>query len=164
MVEGSEWNDLQRDAFVALPLLQAPEYIERFFARSSKVADRVRLAIRSQVHLPLLDTHIELRHEVIVTLSISREAGRAGVAEYVVGWEPADGGAFPRLRGNLRAQSAGDPGALLLVLDGSYATSAGGAAHSCETATGHRIAQATARDLLSYVGRSLERSYREREN
>ena len=139
-------SDLHQRIFVNCPAHAAKDYIARFFdakrsAGHSGPSDPIRLALRAPVNLPALQTEIVLQRDVVASVAPIDDAGQ-DLARMSVEWEPAGGGPFPRFRGTLVASN--DEGA-------------GGAAF--DAALGHRIAIATARNLLSEVRDGIEKAY-----
>lgn len=145
---------LSRRAFVAAPVAEAPRLLRRYFDEHAD--DGVlQFALRAPVRLPGLGAEIALRRDVIATIDMNSESD----GRYAVQWKPADGGPFPRLQGvlSLDAEETGD--ACRLTIEGTYdAPDRGGSGE--DAMLGHRIAQATARDLLARIGAELEATYR----
>jgi hypothetical protein len=133
----------------------ATRHFQRFFDESAN-GECVRLALRASTRIPPLGTEIALTRDVVVTLR--RASSPSGDAVFEVEWTPADESAFPRLEGVLEVERDGDAGCSL-VLRGSYEPPAGYAGSAFESAVGHRIAQATARDLLARIRDYVEQAY-----
>jgi hypothetical protein len=112
------------------------------------------------VHLPALETDIALERDVVVTIARPNKRASPGseAAALRVEWAPADGGRFPRFHGSLAARRHEDAEAFSLVLSGAYDVPAGFAGDRFDAGIGHRIAQATARDLLLEVREHIEGS------
>jgi len=109
----------------------------RRYVTEAAVGDCVTIALRPHVLLPDLGAEVLLRRDVIVTMG-------AGPS-YWVSWEPSDNGPFPRLTGALEVVD--DPPCSRLVMTGDIAVQ--------RSVIGHRINQAIAKDLLSYLSRQI---------
>lgn len=97
--------------------------------------------------MPGLDTEISLARDVLIMLKPSNGVGSAG--SYLVHWQPADLGRFPRFDGTLRVVADGE--LTHLQLDGSYDDPAGARADAVDIELGVRFAQATARAMLEEI-------------
>jgi len=150
-------NEIHRRVFVRCPIGEAAERFDQFFNDNANAEGTVCFALRACAHLPALETEITLKRDVVVSLRRPRMAAAQGGC--LVDWLPAGGGAFPRFCGALAIESAGDDDTFSLVIDGRYETPKRFAAQALE-GIGHRIAQATARDLLTRVRDDVEVSYR----
>ncbi len=157
-------SDLHQRIFVNCPSHAASSYIERFFderrpvdAKGDPVAP-IRMALRSPITLPALQTEIVLQRDVVATIAPQVKAEGA-LATFHVVWEPAGGGPFPRFEGTLTAASDEGYDSFSLILDGTYLPPFGLGGAAFDAALGHRIALATARNLLSDVRDGVERAY-----
>lgn len=68
---------------------------------------------------------------------------------YAIHWEPEGGGLYPNFDGELSVEADEDYNAFWFVLDGTYVPPGGMAGQLFDAAIGRRIAEATARGLLS---------------
>jgi hypothetical protein len=109
------------------------------------------LAVRAPVRIPGLGVEIELVRDVVATI-----ARAADSSTYAVSWQPADNGPFPRFAGKL---SLTDVEGTHLALTGSYELPEDGIL-TRDAFLAHRIAQATAGDVLSRIATELERQHR----
>jgi len=156
-------SDLHQRTFVTCPPTAAQNYIARYFETKraeghSGPDDPIRLALRAPVSLLALQTEIMLRRDVVVTVLPLADAG-GDLARMSVEWEPAGGGPFPRFRGTLVASNDEGYESFSLVLDGAYEPPLGAGGAAFDAALGHRIAIATARNLLSDVRDGIEKAY-----
>ena len=156
-------SDLHQRIFVNCPAHAAKDYIARFFdakrsAGHSGPSDPIRLALRAPVNLPALQTEIVLQRDVVASVAPLDDAGQ-DLARMSVEWEPAGGGPFPRFRGTLVASNDEGYESFSLVLDGQYEPPLGAGGAAFDAALGHRIAIATARNLLSEVRDGIEKAY-----
>jgi hypothetical protein len=78
---------------------------------------------------------------------------------YDIHWEAEDGGAFPIFDGQLTIGADEDYNAFFLVLEGAYEPPGGVAGRIFDVAIGHRIAEASARGLLSELRDEIERHF-----
>jgi hypothetical protein len=156
-------SDLHQRIFVNCPAHAAPEYIARYFDSKRSPGhggsnDPIRLALRAPVSLPALQTEIVLQRDVVATVAPQSDAG-GNLAKMSVDWEPAGGGPFPQFHGTLVASNDEGYESFSLVLDGAYEPPLGASGAAFDAALGHRIAIATARNLLSEVRDGIEKAY-----
>ena len=156
-------SDLHQRIFVNCPAHAAKDYIARYFeskraAGHSGPDDPIRLALRAPVTLPALQTEIVLQRDVVATVSQLADSGN-DLGRMSVDWEPAGGGLFPRFHGTLVASNDEGYESFSLVLDGSYEPPLGAGGAAFDAALGHRIAIATARNLLAEVRDGIEKAY-----
>jgi hypothetical protein len=156
-------SDLHQRIFVNCPAHAAPEYLARYFdskrtAGHDGPSDPIRLALRAPVALPALQTEIVLQRDVVATVAPMHDAG-ADLARMSVDWEPAGGGPFPQFHGTLVASNDENYESFSLVLDGAYQPPMGATGAAFDAALGHRIAIATARNLLAEVRDGVEKAY-----
>jgi hypothetical protein len=104
---------------------------------------RLAFAIRASCRLPTLEVDVTLLRDVVVALTLSRD----GFCE--VSWQPADGGPFPRLGGELRVADGGTT--TRLQFEGAYDDLAARRGDVVDAELGFRLAQATARAMLETV-------------
>jgi hypothetical protein len=75
---------------------------------------------------------------------------------YAIHWEAEGGGLYPNFDGELSVESDEDYNAFWFVLNGSYEPPGGVAGQLFDAAVGHRIAETTARGLLSEMRAETE--------
>lgn len=109
------------------------------------------LAVRAPVRIPGLGIEIELVRDVVTTI-----ARAADSATYAVAWQPADNGPFPRFAGTL---SLTEVEGTHLALAGSYELPENEILMR-DAFLAHRIAQATAGEMLGRIAGELERQHR----
>ena len=73
----------------------------------------------------------------------------------LISWLPEGTGVFPAFRGTLMVRS--ENGTSAIELDGTYTPPFGAAGQVFDATIGHRIAQATARELLKDLKAAVER-------
>ena len=112
---------------------------------------------------------IALRLPVIMFAAWKSAIERRGVAEffplkssgdrfptYSVNWSARDGGPFPVFYGALAVEQLSSGDRIGLVLSGNYVPPFGRFGALFDAVVGHRIAHATARDLLSDIAACIE--------
>lgn len=94
--------------------------------------------------------------DAVITLTQTREYPGYKIME--IAWHAAGGGLYPVFQGTL---SAGEEGVQYcrLDLDGAYDPPLGLAGAAFDAVLGHRIAEATARQLLALLKTGCERAY-----
>jgi hypothetical protein len=132
---------IRRDTVLRLDCHRAED------ALRSYALERGNFAVQPSCTLPGLDTEILLARDVLIMLRPSNTLGSDG--SYLVHWQPADLGRFPRFDGTLRVVSDGE--LTHLQLDGSYDDPAGARADAVEIELGVRFAEATARAMLEEI-------------
>ena len=151
-------SELHRRTVVRCPIERAPAHVHQFISDCGSNGV-VRFALRAPVHLPGLNTEISLQRDVIVTIA-SDKHGDGAQDSFSVDWAPADDGPFPRFHGTLAIGTLEGYDSFALVLEGRYALPSSFVGQTFDAGIGHRIAQATARDLLARVCHHVEGSYR----
>ncbi|HTJ25595.1 MAG TPA: hypothetical protein VMA36_05450 [Candidatus Limnocylindria bacterium] len=135
-------QSIRSDIVVRLPPRAAADALLRLAERRSA------FAIRATCRLPTLDVEVALLRDVVVALALSRD----GCCE--VSWQPAGGGPFPRLGGELRI---GDDGATTRVeFEGAYDDLAAPRGDAVDAELGFRFAQAAARAMLDALVAKLD--------
>jgi hypothetical protein len=81
------------------------------------------------------------------------------VRAVTIRWVPRGGGAFPSFLGRLRTEAI-DEGHAVLHLEGRYAAPGGTLGRIFDLVAGHRIAEATLRELLRTMRPAVEADYR----
>ena len=125
----------------ACPYAEVPERLQTYLDRNDAT-----IALR----LPLGD----LRLERDVHVRLTPKAGYTGYKLLDVSWSPKDGGAYPDFTGTLSIADEG-VGWSRIDLDGTYTPPFGVLGAAFDAAIGHRIAEATASELLAELQRIL---------
>lgn len=97
-----------------------------------------------------------------VEVHLSPKPGYPGYRLLDVSWKAKEGGPYPVFHGTLSVADEG-AGWSRIDLDGTYKPPFGLAGAAFDAAVGHRIAQATASELLAYFKRVLTRPQTSRE-
>lgn len=154
-------SDLLQRLYVGCPVSRATDRLNGFFreragAGAWESGRPIRIALRAPIPLPSLRTNVILQHDVIATL---RHLPRVlGNDSFDVRWEPSGGGVFPHFSGTLSVENNEDYESFSLVLKGTYDPPLGPAGQAFDAALGHRIAIATARDLLARIRDAIEKT------
>jgi hypothetical protein len=153
-------SDLLQRLYVGCPVSRATDRLNGFFRERAgdgawEAGKPIRVALRAPISLPSLRTNLILQHDVIATLRHLPQTW--GNDCFDVGWEPSGGG-FPRFSGTLSLENNEEFDSFTLMLKGSYDPPVGPSGQAFDAALGHRIAIATARDLLSRIRDEIERS------
>jgi hypothetical protein len=135
---------LLRRAFVSAPFTEAIALLDDLVAESPGAT--LRFAVRAPVRIPSLGVEIALLRDVVATIATSPEPN-----VYAVEWRPAGDGPFPRFAGTV---SLIDVDGTYLCLTGDYALPDEGILVA-DAFLAHRIAQATAGDVLSGITTAL---------
>lgn len=133
---------------VACPYDQVPRYLREYLQK--RVNDRTGLELR----VPFGGSY--LAHDV--TFVTWERPELAGYSRIGVGWSPRHGAPYPRFTGTIGAEDDGD-GFCRLDVSGTYQPPLGLAGQAFDAALGHRVAEATARDLLGRLKALLEQAY-----
>jgi hypothetical protein len=92
-----------------------------------------------------------------VRVEARRPRGEASLDDLMlIRWMPEGTAVFPTFEGILTIRASGEADASLIELDGNYMPPFGVAGQVFDAAIGHRIAQATARELLKDLKRTIE--------
>jgi hypothetical protein len=142
---------VERQEF-SCPAGAAHVFLERDFELRHGEERRVALHVRVPVFGMLY-----LDKDVDVVMSPSAAGGDRDAYEMDVSWEAA-GGPFPRFSGLLRIEPVGD-GACVLELAGRYEPPGGVAGAAFDALLGNRVAQASLRELVTRIGRSVSAEY-----
>ena len=129
---------------IECPTEEAESALARFFAALRGSGDVARL------RLHVLDREVSVE---------ARRAHREGnlEAHLRIEWRPEGPTVFPHFSGTLLIAGEADPQRSRLALEGSYASPLGSAGQTFDAAIGHRIAQATAHELLAGIKAAIER-------
>jgi hypothetical protein len=154
-------SDLLQRLYVGCPVSRATDRLNGFFRERAgdgawDAGKPIRIALRAPIPLPSLRTNVILQHDIIATLRHLPPVW--GNERFDVSWEPSGGGAFPRFTGTLSVENNEDFESFSLLLKGSYDPPLGPAGQAFDAALGHRIAIATARDLLARIRDQIEKS------
>jgi hypothetical protein len=107
--------------------------------------------------MPVLVMVGDLGVERNVEIRLSAKPGYPGYRFLDVEWKPKDGGPYPVFHGTLSVADEG-AGWSRIDLDGTYQPPFGLAGAAFDAAVGHRIAEATASELLSQFRDLLSRA------
>ena len=142
---------------VHCPYVRALHYVDTYLAHLgwSEHSHSVMLRLRVPVGPPVGGQGLALDKGVIATLSRSPQH-RALEDRIGVAWQAdVEGEPFPRFDGALSLEAA-SPKASTLTLEGRYDPPLGAAGKLFDAALGHRIAEATARELLKEIADRIE--------
>jgi hypothetical protein len=143
---------------VHCPYVFALRYFDQYFLHLgwSERSPSVELPLRVPLAgLGLKDLAVE--KTVLATFEHSPE--HRGLENKInVRWRPEDDAPYPTFDGTL-SLAAATPKASVLTLDGEYEPPLGTAGKVFDAAIGHRIAEATAHELLKEIGDRIELSY-----
>jgi hypothetical protein len=134
-------STIQEYTTVACPYGDVPGRLTEYLQQHEAV-----VALR----LPVGDLRVE--RDVLVRLS--PKPGYPGYQLLDVSWTPKDGGAYPDFHGTLTVADEG-AGWSRIDIDGSYKPPFGVIGAAFDVAVGHRIAAATAVELLAQLKRIL---------
>lgn len=135
---------LRDSVSIERPAEEAEGALRRFLASLRGSDDFARL------HLRVLDrdVYVEAR----------RERGEGDLdGRTSIEWWPEGPTVFPRFSGTMLIAGDENPRCSYLELDGIYAPPIGPAGQTFDAAIGHRIAQATAHELLAGIKAAIER-------
>jgi hypothetical protein len=154
-------SDLLQRLYVGCPVSRATDRLTGFFRERAgdgawEAGKPIRVALRAPIPLPSLRTNVILQHDVIATLRHLPQTW--GNDCFDVTCEPSGGGVFPHFTGTLSIENNEEYDSFSLVLKGSYDPPLGPAGQAFDAALGHRIAIATARDLLARIRDEIEKS------
>jgi hypothetical protein len=134
------------------PYSAAFDFLRRFISEH-----RGQLPLAASLDSIGLPARLRLERDVNVHLSERPHAAgdlRRGPDTVEITWEPADGGPYPHFSGTVRIKPS--HGHSEFILDGTYEPPLGLAGKLFDAAVGHRIAEATAANLLASLRSSLE--------
>jgi hypothetical protein len=131
---------------------QSMDRLEQFFASLQGKDGVARIRLRVPTDGPTRGLSIDRE----VRVEARRTRGGASLGDLMlITWMPEGTGVFPAFDGILIVR-AGEGNASSLELDGNYTPPFGAAGQIFDAAIGHRIAQATARELLKDLKRAIE--------
>jgi|GEM_PF-1503523 len=131
---------IRRDAVLHIDAARADDALRAY------ALDRGQFAVNPVCSLSGLGADISLVRDVLVTVKATE---RGGDGCYIVHWQPADQGRFPRFDGTLRILRDGE--LTRLQLDGAYDDPVAPRADAAEMELGLRFSQATARAMLDEI-------------
>ncbi len=150
---------LSERALVHCSVNQAARRLTHYFrARGNSDGDTARLNLRADVALPGSRDGVRLERTAIATIVPIHRPGQI-MPHYGVTWAPERNGPYPTLHGDLAIENADDYNAFYLVLTGTYEPPLGVVGAAFDAAIGHRIAAATARNLLATIADSIEADF-----
>lgn len=127
--------------------------LEQFFASLQGRDGNARIRLR--VPTDGVARQVSIDREVRV--EAHRTRGEASLDDLVlITWKPEGTGVFPTFEGVLIVRASAEGNASSIELDGNYTPPFGAAGQVFDAAIGHRIAQATARELLKDLKRAIE--------
>ena len=135
---------LLRRAFVSAPFAEAAALLDELVTEGPGAT--FRLAVRAPVRIPSLGVEIALVRDVVTTIVKSPDP-----TIYTVEWRPAGDGPFPRFAGTVTLI---DVDGTYLCLTGNYELPEEGILVP-DAFLAHRIAQATAGDVLNGITTAL---------
>ncbi len=104
--------------------------------------------------VPLCMKFADLRIERDVEIRLATKPAYPGYRLLDVSWRPKDGGPYPSFEGTLSVEDEG-PGWSRIEINGQYKPPFGVLGAAFDAAVGHRIAEATAAELLAEFKRIL---------
>ena len=131
---------------VTAPLGSAARLLARFMEEHPGPDGSARLTLRFR----------DLEAPALVSLTPDRHPGDM-TPRYRVHWEAAEGGHYPVFDGELTVGSDEDYNAFWLVLGGSYEPPGGIVGRVFDAVFGHKVAEETARGLLSDMRDAIQR-------
>lgn len=138
---------------VGKPPKQTMLGLEQFFESLRGKDGVARLRLRVPTDGPTAGLSIDRQ----VCVEARRTRGEASLDDLMlVTWMPEGTGVFPTFEGILIVRENADGNVSSIELDGNYTPPFGAAGQIFDAAIGHRIAQATARELLKDLKRAIE--------
>ena len=119
----------------------------------------MKLHLGIDVALPGSNTAVTVKRAVIATIAPHHLAADM-TPRYRVQWAPEVPGPLPLFSGELLIGAGSDFDSFSLQLSGGYTPPLGHFGEGFDLAIGHRIANATADDLLANMKRAIEREFR----
>jgi hypothetical protein len=151
-------STLSERTLVHCSVNQAARHLARYFkARGNSDGDVARLSLRAEVPVPGSKA-MTLERTAIATL-VPRHAPGEMMPHYAVTWAPEHVGPYPTFTGDLAIESGDDYHSFYLSLKGQYQPPLGAVGAAFDAVVGHRIAESTARNLLSTIADSIEADF-----
>ncbi len=152
-------STLSERTLVHCSVNQAAGHLARYFkARGNSDGDVARLSLRAEVPVPGSHETLRLERTAIATLVPRHQPGDM-LPHYGVTWAPEHAGPYPTFSGDLAIEAGDDYHSFYLVLTGSYEPPLGAVGAAFDAVVGKRIAQLTARNLLSVIADSIEADF-----
>lgn len=152
-------SHLSRQVSINCPLPQAAQRLGRFFhGHGNADGDTVKLNLGIDVVLPGSNTALAVRRAVIATIQPHHLAADM-TPRYRVRWAPEVPRPLPLFAGELLVCGDDDFNTFSLQLSGTYTPPLGHVGQGFDMAIGHRVADATADDLLARVKHAIERDF-----
>lgn len=152
-------SHLDRAVIVACPLAQAALRLRHYF-RDHGNSDGDAMKLTLGVDVPVLGSNaaVAVKRGVIATIQAHHLSGDMA-PRYRVQWAPEEPGPLPLFAGELLVCGDNDFDTFSLRLSGTYTPPLGVFGKGFDLAIGHRIAVATADDLLRHMKYEIERDY-----
>jgi hypothetical protein len=137
--------------------------LEAFFqVHGDPNGEVARMELSLEAHVPGIPAAISLSHAVVATLKY--EAHPTDMRpRFAVQWVPTGDQLLPSFSGTLTVESDEDYDTFFAVLDGQYEPPLGIAGRAFDALLGHRIAEATADQLLHRIRDFIEKAYADEE-
>lgn len=119
----------------------------------------MRFNLGIEINVPGSDTEVAVRRAVIATIQPAHLSADM-TPRYNVQWAPEVAGPLPLFAGELLVCAGNDFDTFSLKLSGNYTPPGGHFGEGFDMVFGHRIASATADDLLQQMKREIEHAYR----
>lgn len=152
-------SHLDRQVIVACPLPQAALRLAHYIRDHRNAdSDTIKLHLGIDVALPGSSTAVAVKRAVIATIQPHHLAADM-TPRYRVQWAPEVAGPWPLFSGELLVCGGNDFDSFSLQLTGTYTPPLGHFGEGFDLAIGHRIANATADDLLAHMKDAIERDF-----
>ena len=139
-------STIQTKQIVSAPLASAGRLLQIFIdAHEANPSGGVKLLLHAR----------NLERDAIVTL-VPAHRPQDMTPRFTVHWESAEGGPYPVFDGILTIEAADDYDVFKLALEGTYQPPMGLAGKAFDAVIGNRIAEQTARELLSEMAGVME--------
>jgi len=144
-------NLLQR-LYLRCPYARARTYLDSALHDLASSGETQVVRLRVPIDL---DGQRGLEKDVVVTFGKGEDPLHFD-QPWTVHWTPSGGGPYPDFDGTLTVRADEDFGSSMLELSGVYDPPMGVAGAAFDAIVGSRIANATAREFLSRLGRDME--------
>lgn len=145
---------------VKVPYHLARIYVHDALADSASSHKLTTLTLALPLHEGGLGSSIQ--REVLASYSAGADPMHMD-EPWKVHWTPKGGGPYPDFDGELTVRADEDYDTCVLELRGDYKPPGGVAGQAFDAMVGSRIASATARELLSSIGREIQSRYERQE-
>lgn len=153
-------SHLDKAVIVKCPLAQAALRLRQYFRDHGNTdGDTMKLTLGIDVPVPGSTAPVAVKRGVIATIQ-AHHLSADMAPRYRVQWAPEVPGPLPLFAGELVVGGDDDFDSFSLRLSGTYTPPLGIFGKGFDLAIGHRIAIATADDLLHNIQRAIERDYR----